>query len=291
MANRRISVTIDFNGPSPITGTNNSDKRVSMVNVARLLRGADHGAQYRPTQSTQVTVNQSVVQATGTITPAAVQAADTASVGGQALTATKGRATGTVTAATVLAGDTFTLNGQLFTGVAGAAVPGEATFSVDTGNNAVAADIVAQVNAYGGAKISGVVAAKAASAVVTFYAANEGTTGNAIALASSDGATLAVSGAALTGGAALTNNQFDYAGSNATTGASLARAITNSTTAAVKQVTAAASATTGVVTVTAKAPGAAGNAVALASSNGGRLAVSAATLTSGSQGASTVWSF
>lgn len=292
MANKRICVQIDFNGPNPLVIRSNGtfDKRLSLLNLAKLLRGVDNGSQFRrPPGTTSVVVQDTLVQASGTITPAAVLAADTFSIGGQALTATQGRASGTVTAATVIAGNTFTINGQVFTAVNGAVVLGEATFDCSGTDAACATSIAAQVNAYGGAKVSGVIKAKAAAAVVTLYATQIGTFGNAFTLTSS-GATLAVSGATLANGAALANNQFDFIGTNAETGTDMARAVNASTTAAVKQVAATVSAA-GVVTVTSKTPGVAGNAIALASSNGARLAVSAATLTAGAAGAPTQWTF
>lgn len=282
-----LSLQIKFDGPSPVVV---GRKHLTVLQLIKVLKGLDAGALPRLTTQPFIQVQSSMVQASATATCAAVLNADTVSIGGQALTAAQKRATGTVTAATAIVGNTVTINGQVFTGVAGAAVPGQATFSIDTGNNQTAASIVAQVNAYGGAKVAGIVAARAASAVVTFYAVNEGTSGNSITLASSDVSTLAVSGAALANGAAATNNTFDFAGSNNTTAASLAAAITNSTTAAVKK--ASASATGAVVTVTAKAAGLGGNTITFTSSNGARLAVTGSGfLASGSEGAVTKWFF
>lgn len=300
MANRRICIQLDFNGPNPLIINSNGtfDKRTSLVNLARLIRGIDQGAQFRgasnptrPSGPPSVIVQQSVVNATGTVTAAAVAAADTVSAAGTAMTATQLRASGTATAATVLAGTTLTINGVVFTGVAGAVVLGEATFSVDTSDTAVATSIAAQVNAYASSgKIAGVIKAKSAAAVVTLYAAAIGTAGNGYTLASSDGTTLAVSAATLANGAAAANNQFDYIGTNTETAADLVRAIGVSTSAAWKALTA--TSALGVVTVRSKAPGVAGNAVLWVSSNGTRLAVSGSgTLTSGSAGAPTQWTF
>lgn len=281
-----IDVQINFEGKSPIVA---GDRRLSMLNLAQLLGALNHGSRYKQGNS-YVQVQSSVVAATGTVTAAAVQVADTVSIGGQALTAAQRRAAGTVTCATAIAGNTFTINGQVFTGVAGAATLGEATFSIDTGNNETAASIVTQVLAFGGSKVKGIVAAKAAAAVVTFYAVNQGTSGNAITLASSDGATLAVSAATLANGSAIANNTFDMAGSNDTTAAAIAAAVLASTTAAVQQFTAASA--SAVCTFTSKVGGIAGNGLALISSNGTRLAVSGAgTFTGGSAGATTRWQF
>lgn len=287
---RRIDVQIEFNGPSPfvINANGTFDKRLSLINLARLIRNTDHGGQYRPQKATTVVAIPSLTQATGTVTPTGVAAADTVTIAGAALTATQKRATGTVTLATVVAGNTVTIAGQLFTAVSGAVVPGAATFDISGGNTTGATSLAAQVNAYG--PLKGVVQATSAAAIVTLAAANVGVTGNSYALASSGG-TLTLSGATLTGGAAASNNTFDPLGTNAQTGALLQKAIAASTTAALKALNATVT-TAGVVTVAAKVPGAAGNAITLVSSNGTRLPVSGAgTLTGGVTGTPTQWTF
>lgn len=292
MANKRICVQIDFNGPNPIITRSSFavDRRLTLRNIWKLLMGVDKGSQFRrPPGTTTVVVQDTLVQASATATAAAVQAADTVSIGGQALTATQRRATGTLTAASAIAGDTFVINGQTFTGVSGAATLGDATFSIDTGDNETAASIVAQVNAYAGAKVSGVLGARAAAAVVTIYSVMQGTAGNSLTLLGT-AVRLAASAATLLNGTAIANNTFDWAGSNDTTAAALAYAINNSTTAAVKQTSATAAAA--VVTVTAKPPGKAGNTIAFVSSNGSRLAVTGSGfLASGSAGNPTEWAF
>lgn len=290
---KRISVALSFNGPDPLVINANGtvDKRLSVRNLMRLLGGIDSGAQYRGRgvgAPPALTVQESIVQATGTVTPAAVQAADTLTLAGTALTATQLRAKQTYTLTTAVVGNKATINGVDFVGVAGAAVLGEATFSVDTGDAAAAASLAAQINGYGGAAIKGVVEAKAAAAVCTVYAKSIGTGGNAITTTKT-GAPIAVGGATLAGGAARANNQFDYIGTDAETGTDLAYAINNSTTAAVKRFTAAA-ASNGVVTLTAKAPGVAGNALTTVGT-AVRLAAGAATLTGGSAGEPYVWTF
>lgn len=293
MANKRIDIQIDFQGPSPIivNTDGSSDKRTSLVNLARLIRGIDQGAIPRPLRATTIVVQQSIVQASATATPAAVALNDTLSIGGTALTAKQGRASSTVTFASALAADTVTVQGVVFVGTAGAVTPGQATFSIDTSDTAAAASFAAQVNAYAG--LAGVVGARSAAAVATVYAGSIGTAGNAYTIVSSNGGRLAVTGAGfLAGGAALTNNQFDFNGSNITTGTDLARAINASTTAAVKQTSAAVAPATGVVTVTAKPPGVAGNAITFTSSNGGRLAVTGSGfLAGGTAGAPLTWTF
>ena len=254
-------------------------------------QGIFHGAQFRTSgNSPKVTFQDSIVQASATATCLGVLAADYVAIGGTHIVATQGRATGTVSPSTAIAADTVTINGVTFVGKTGAATLGTLFFSVDTSDTATAASIAAQVNAYKSPLLTGVVSARAASGVCTFYASSTGTWGNAITLASSSNSTLPVSGAALANGAALTNNQFDFEGTDTTTAVDLARAINASTTAAVNQ-TKATQATT-VVTVTALPIGAAGNAITFTSNNGTRLAVTGSgLLASGSAGAPVLWSF
>lgn len=291
---KRITVQIAFNGPSPIvTKTNGTyDKRLTLINLGRLLRGVDHGSQYRPTKQSRVVVQDTTVQASATVTPAAVVAGDTLTIGGTALTATVQRANATLTAATAIAGTTFVLNGVTFTGVTGAAVPGTATFSVDTSNTACAASIAAQINAYGGSTIAGLFRAKSAAAVVTIFASTVGTYLNGTPLVGT-ATVLVASAATLTGGLAVTNNTFDPTGTNLDTGNAIANAIKTSTSAAMKAIFApSVVSSTGVVTVESKAPGVAGNAVTFVSSNGGRLAVTGSGfLAGGSAGAPFDWGF
>lgn len=288
MADQIIDVQLKFSGgvKTPIvTGS----RRLTLLNLAKLIWSMAHGSLYKQNAG-YIQVQPTLVAASATATPVAVAGADTLTIAGTALTATQKRASGTITCATALAAQTITVNGQTFTAVAGAAVPGEATFSIDTGDTETAASIATQVNAYGGSLVSGIVGAKSAAGVVTLYAITQGTAGNSITLASSDAGTLLTSGVVLANGAALSNNTFDFAGSDVTTGAAIAYAINNSSTAAIQQVTATSNSSTGVVTVTAKVAGVAGNAITFVSSDGTRLAVTGSGfLASGSAGAVTRW--
>jgi hypothetical protein len=293
MANKRICVQIDFNGPTPLVIRSNGtfDKRLSLLNIARLLRGIDKGSQWRTDKSTTgkstVVVQDTLVQASGTFTASGVVATDTAVIGGTTLTATQLRASDTLTVALGNAGDTFVLNGSTFTAVSGAA--GAQQYDVSSGVNAtIAASIANAINTSVDPKVVGVVEAKSAAAIVTVYAKAIGTWANTIPLTSTGGARLVAATATLLNGAAAANNQYDATGTNNETAAELARAVNVSTSANVKQVVATVS--TNVVTLTAKTPGVAGNAITT-TQTGGHWTVSAGTLASGSAGAPTLWTF
>lgn len=173
--------------------------------------------------------------ARATVTAAAVAGADTVTPNGQALTATQHRATGTVTLATVSAADTVTVNGVVFTAVNGS--PTGNQFDMSGTDTADAVTLVTAVNnvlpSFTG--VYGKIKARSAAGVVTFYAVDGGTAGNAYTLASSNGGRLAVSGATFASGAAVANNQFDFVGTDITTARALADCINNSTTAAISQ--------------------------------------------------------
>lgn len=266
------------------------DRRLTLHNLVNLLAGGLNAGKLGGLSGAgaYVQATPSIVAATGTVTCATVVNGNTVTIGGTALTATQRRATGTATAATVLENTTLTLNGVVLTAVNGAVVLGEATFDCSGTDTACATSIAAQVNGLASPLLTGVVKARSAAAVVTFYAVTQGTGGNAITLASSDGATLAVSGAVLANGAAITNNTFDFAGTNATTADALAAAINASTTAGIKQVTASSDGVD-VVTLTAKFGGVAGNAVTLTSSGATLAVTGSGTLEDGTQGAATRW--
>jgi hypothetical protein len=173
--------------------------------------------------------------ANAVVTPTGVNAADTVTINGQALTAIQQRSTGTVTAAAVLAADTVTMNGVVFTAVNGSPVGNQ--FDMSGSNTACATSLAAAINACATAGVLGVVAAKSSAAVVTVFAVVPGTAGNSLTLASSNGGRLAISGATFSGGIAVANNQFDMAGTDITTGASLADCINASSTAIVSSLT------------------------------------------------------
>ena len=234
-----------------------------------------------------LTIKTLGVVAKGHITAAAVEALDTITINGTALTGKQQRATGTVTCATAVAGDTVTINGVTLTGTAGAVTLGERTFSVDTGDNETATSLAAQINALTDPAVSGKITATSSTDTVTLRAVDAGTGGNAYTLASSDGDTLAVSDETLTGGIAVANNEFEIVGTNTQVAADMARAINASTTAAISAHVRATS-NAAVLNIYAKYSGTPGNHITTASSDGTRLAVtgSAARLLGGTEASS-----
>lgn len=277
-----VRINVDFTFPrgrNPFT--QGFSKRRALNEFAAKLHALAGGTGGGGVGDTRATMRVSTANATGTVTTAAVQSGDTVTVNGQALTATQHHARGTITCASADAADNVTIGATTFVGTAGAVTPGAATYSIDTGNNQAAASLAAQINAHPVA--STIVTAVAASAVVTVRAKTAGTGGNSIVLTSTDGTDLAVSGSGtLTGGAAVANNQFDFGGSNDQTAAALAAAI-NATTTDIVELAVQASVASAVVTITAEQGGVGGNDVTLASSNGGRLAVTGARLTGGTE--------
>ena len=176
--------------------------------------------------------------ARATVTCAAVANADTVTPNGQAVTATQHRATATVTFATALDDCTITVNGVVYTGKAASPDSADNEFLVGVSDTDDAAAFVALLNASRPADVGvyGLIKARSALGVVTFYAVTGGTAGNAYTLASSDdAATLVISAATFANGAAVANNEFDYVGTNETTARALADCINNSTTAALSQ--------------------------------------------------------
>ena len=292
MANKIINVQLSIPGgcAQPVVA---GDKRLTSINLTHVIRnGLTAGQLFGLSGSgAYLQVASSVVAASATATCASVVNGNTISIAGQALTATQRRATGTVTPGTAgnvpVEGDTITLNGVVFTAVNGAVVLGEATFDISGNGQAQCDSITAQVNAYASSLLSGTVKARNSATVVTFYAVTQGTSGNAITLATSDNTRLAKSGTTLANGAAIANNTFDFAGTDATTAAALAAAINASTTAAVQKVVATVS--SNVVTITAKVAGAGGNAITLTSVGGTITVTGGGTLASGSDGTVTRW--
>jgi len=251
-----------------------STEKRSFINALRQVVNAIG----RENISASIQANVDGSQATGTVTAAAVAGADTVTINGVALTATQRHATGTVTAASVLAADTFTLNSVVFTAVTGTPVGPQ--FDRSGTDTQTAASLVAAINASASASIAGLMTATNVAGVVTIRAVAAGTAANAYTLVSSNGGRLAVSAATLTNGAAITNNTFDFTGTDTQTAADLVRCIGASTSTLINTYVTAAN-VAAVVTITAIDAGDEGNIITLASSNGSRLAVSAARLTGG----------
>lgn len=129
----------------------------------------------------------------GRLISVAVTSGDSASTIATNIAAEVGKhASGTVTFASAQAADTVTVGATVFTGASGAVTPGAATFSIDTGNTEAAASLAAQIKAH--AVASTKVYASAASGVLTLRAIAGGADGEAVALASSNGTRLAVTG-------------------------------------------------------------------------------------------------
>lgn len=106
-------------------------------------------------------------------------------------------ASGTVTCAAVAAADTVTINGVELT--ASSTPAGEAQFEIDGDNTADAAALVACINAH--STLQYIVSAANVLGVVTITCLIPGVIGNSITLASSNGTRAAVSGARLASGA------------------------------------------------------------------------------------------
>ncbi len=219
--------------------------------------------------------------ASAVVTCAAVQAGDTVTVNGQALTAAQHNATGTLTidnGENFTDGDKFTVGPVQFTAKTTPDTGNTATtgqFAIGASATLSAAAAAAAINAH--FALQGLVTAVASGDAFTVRAVTGGTAGNAIVLSEDldqgAGGAFAVSGAGvLVNGAAVANNQFDMAGTNTQTAAALVAAVLASTTAAVNTIVYATSAA-GAVTVRAKMKGTAGNAITLATSNGSRLAI------------------
>ena len=210
-------------------------------------------------------------------------------------------ATGTVTCAAVEAGDTVTANGLLYTAVAGAKANNE-QFSIDTGNNECAADLADSITSDTRSGTVGDLTATSSTDTVTITTDVLGTDGNAVTLVSSNGTRLAVSGSGtFTGGVSADtvtvnglvytavagaksgNTQFSIDSTDTATAIDLADSITNDVRIGtdVATVDPTATNTDAVITITATVFGVIGDSINLASSDGGRLAVSGANLAGG----------
>ncbi len=198
-----------------------------------------------------------------------------------------GTLTGGVTA------DTITANGLVYTAVAGVKA-NNTQFSIDTSNNAAAADFADSVNNDVRAGTLNDLSAVAVTDTVTLTQTVAGAGGNATTLTSSStGVRLITSGATFANGrnadtvtinglvytavagARANNTQFSIDTSDTAAATDLAAAITaDSRSGTLNDVTA--TSLNAVVTCTQTVSGAGGNATTLVSSNGTRLAVSGA---------------
>lgn len=286
MSTTNVAITISGLYGNPIVA---DDYHPSIQRLIDLLNKMKSGNLNAAATAGTVTMSTSgtAVFATGTVTFSGLAtAADTVTIAGTALTATKKNATGTVTAASAQDADTVTIAGVTFTAKTSPTAGNLLQFALGVSDTACAANLVAAVNAYPDA--SQVVTATSALGVVTFRAVSGGTAGNSIALASSDNTRFAVSGAALTGGAAAANNAWDPGNTATTAAAAFVAAVNASSTQAVSGNVVAAN-VAGVVTLTARLPGPGGN-VTLTKS-GTNIAVSGATLTGGSLGTAVTYTF
>lgn len=108
-------------------------------------------------------------------------------------------ATGTVTCASVEAADTVTVNGLVYTAVAGAKAD-NTEFSIDTGDDECAADLADSITNDTRSGTLNDVTAVSSTDTVTITQTVPGAAGNATTLVSSNGTRLAVSGGTFTGG-------------------------------------------------------------------------------------------
>lgn len=269
MANSNYVFRVNVAGKNPIVS---GDKRLTLRNVISFFMGILNG-QRASVGNVTVRAEHTPVAATGTVTAAAVQAADTVSINGQALTATTHTARGTVTctAANTDVDDTLVVGAVTLT-AKNTENTASGHFNISGTNAAMATSIAACIAA--NATLAALVKTVVASNVVHIKALATGAGGNSIVLTSSDADGIAVSGAGtLAGGAAVANNQFDFhAQFNDDTATALAAAVNATTTDAIND-WATASAASAVVTVTASEAGSQGNTITLASSNGTRLAI------------------
>ncbi len=205
--------------------------------------------------------------------------------------------TNTAQCTSVIATDTVTINGLLYTAVNGVKSD-DTEFSVDTGDTACAADLADSVNNDVRSGTIGDVSASPSTDTVTLTTDVLGVAGDATTLAETGG-TITLGGATFSGGVDADtvtfdgkvytavdgtksdDTEFDISGSNNADATDLADSIDDDVRPGTSGLSVTATATTATVTIVETLGGTAGNALALASSSGTRLAVSAATLTGG----------
>jgi len=229
---------------------------------------------------------------------------DQAGTGGDVITLAETGTTITISGAVFSGGvdaDIVSINGLDYTAVAG--VKSDNTeFSIDTSNDAAATDLTDSINNDVRVGTLDDLTASALTDTVTVTQTVGGAAGNATTLTSTGGARVVLSGAVFTGGvtadtvecngltytavagAKSDNTEFSIDTSNDAAATDLADAITNDARAGVLNDTTA-TANTDTVTITTSVGGVVGNATTLSSSDGTRLAVSAANLENGADDA------
>lgn len=261
-------LVLSVNGGDGDTYVIADDTRPNCERLSTLFKSLASGSKY-----TTYTVDAltSAVAASAVVTPAAVQANDTITLNGTAITAKQLNATGTVTFSSLANNDTVTVNGQTFTAKT-TVTDATIQFALGASDTEAAANLVTVVNASALSLVYHQFTATSSAGVVTFRAYTGGTAGNSMTLASSNNTRAAVSGATLANGAAIGNNQFDCVGSNTETATDIVRCVAASTSTIISKVITASS-SSNVVTFSAIVPGYAGNAITIATSDGTRLPI------------------
>lgn len=230
----RATVTVDVpRGANPFMSHATASKRSRVREFMAILKGVVDGSSsnsviYRPT------VRAGLVPAWGTGVLATIAAADTVTIGGQALTCTKQNATGTIQiGASIDVDDSVDINGVTFTGKAAESISA-AQFKCDGTATAAATSLAACINGSTSALIKNIVWATSSADTVTVRAHLRGIAGNVIPTVASDG-DITCAAATLTAGAAWVVNQFDPSGNNAIAGRNLCEAINKTTTAIISK--------------------------------------------------------
>ena len=169
------------------------------INLKLSLRDSDTSTLSRDLQPEDNKMRYSVVQRLQMIVGRMATGNNPGSVE-VSVSASSNQASGTVTAATVQAADTITINGVVLTAVASS--PAANQFIATADNTETAVNIAAAINSSASALLSQQVSASSAGAVVTIRSLFDGAAGNQATLASSNNTRLAVSGARLSGGVA-----------------------------------------------------------------------------------------